>query len=494
MFSLDAPTLEDENAYDPLILDESEDVALLDDPNLYVTDFDEGNAYDPLTFEEVAESEVAESEVVDDPNFYVTDFVDDPNLYVTDFVDDPNLYFAPGYAEEAAPEIAPTRDKAGRALDPVKPMGSSWWSGQRKYDYKSLPDDFEGEERNSDFMRTPGLFKQRRLDHYSGLVAPERHVVGTHTHYMDEREQQAHRLRFQDGRAHHGDKRVSTQGASGEGSWGQKGANRHIYAMRPDGALHTAAAWDEHREVDAQEFHDANPMHVASPSARDDSTAVNLGFLNHSSLVAGGDVAGAGEMMIDDGEVRLVNDRSGHYKPDNEMLMNTVAELGEQGADLDKLTVEFANKKGLKQGIKHGDLPVRAVEAMAERDHGNGLEAHLRAKREARAPMFEELRANTPKIDAFAGTFADKRQRFERSTHRKKAPAATKDAVPVKRGNTASLAAMFEPKAPVIEEPAPEATLHGQETAGARDEENLYDNLYLSLYDVDEDTNDRGRT
>ncbi|MBF0362474.1 MAG: hypothetical protein HQK49_15760 [Oligoflexia bacterium] len=57
----------------------------------------------------------------------------------------------------------------------------------------------------------------------------------------------------------------------------------------------------------------------------------------HSSVLAGGDVAAAGEIIFDDnGNVKMINRNSGHYKPSNSCLDNVVKEMINKGVDISK--------------------------------------------------------------------------------------------------------------------------------------------------------------
>lgn len=61
---------------------------------------------------------------------------------------------------------------------------------------------------------------------------------------------------------------------------------------------------------------------------------------HHSSLASGQSVAGAGEMEVEDGILRSINNRSGHYRPSPEFLDQTVDELHRQGLNLNETTIE----------------------------------------------------------------------------------------------------------------------------------------------------------
>ena len=65
------------------------------------------------------------------------------------------------------------------------------------------------------------------------------------------------------------------------------------------------------------------------------------GRIHHSSLLAGRDVICAGEMQIFQGQLKYINNRSGHYQPPPKSLKLVLRFLKEQGVKLEKVKVEF---------------------------------------------------------------------------------------------------------------------------------------------------------
>jgi hypothetical protein len=57
----------------------------------------------------------------------------------------------------------------------------------------------------------------------------------------------------------------------------------------------------------------------------------------HSSFLAGGPVAFAGEMQIEQGQVKVVSNRSGHYLPNENHLSRVAQELANKGAKPDMI-------------------------------------------------------------------------------------------------------------------------------------------------------------
>jgi hypothetical protein len=64
-----------------------------------------------------------------------------------------------------------------------------------------------------------------------------------------------------------------------------------------------------------------------------------LGALHHSSLLAGGKVAAAGEIEIKQGIIKMVNRESGHYHPEELHLNQFLRELRRRGVDVRPINV-----------------------------------------------------------------------------------------------------------------------------------------------------------
>ncbi|MEL6926870.1 MAG: hypothetical protein AAFO94_22710, partial [Bacteroidota bacterium] len=69
---------------------------------------------------------------------------------------------------------------------------------------------------------------------------------------------------------------------------------------------------------------------------------------HHSSFLAGGPVAAAGEIQILNGQLKKINTKSGHYKPSVELVQQVLTELSRRGY----------NTKGLKVEGHGGPAPV----------------------------------------------------------------------------------------------------------------------------------------
>lgn len=62
--------------------------------------------------------------------------------------------------------------------------------------------------------------------------------------------------------------------------------------------------------------------------------------VHHSSLLAGAPVACAGELLVFQGELLLINNQSGHYRPPPKALEQAVDALTKAGLDMSKVSVK----------------------------------------------------------------------------------------------------------------------------------------------------------
>ncbi|MEX6429946.1 hypothetical protein AB6A68_08855 [Ferrimicrobium acidiphilum] len=69
-----------------------------------------------------------------------------------------------------------------------------------------------------------------------------------------------------------------------------------------------------------------------------------VGLFHHSSFLAGGAVAGAGEMKVESGTLKTITNKSGHYRPTAEEMVQVLDELYSRGVDLKK--VDYVHKVG----------------------------------------------------------------------------------------------------------------------------------------------------
>ncbi len=62
-----------------------------------------------------------------------------------------------------------------------------------------------------------------------------------------------------------------------------------------------------------------------------------MGRFHHSSFVAGGEVAGAGEITVTNGRLTGIGRFSGHYLPTTEMQQQVIDHLRNSGLDMSQL-------------------------------------------------------------------------------------------------------------------------------------------------------------
>jgi hypothetical protein len=115
---------------------------------------------------------------------------------------------------------------------------------------------------------------------------------------------------------------------------------RHRVRVGPDGKLYGP----DGRVIDsatARTFDDrANSIYVMDRNGNlYVSNYQNVGTHHHSTFLGGDDVAGAGEIYVDNGVVRYLDRSSGHYRPLPEHLEQVIDQLRRQGVDLSQVSI-----------------------------------------------------------------------------------------------------------------------------------------------------------
>jgi hypothetical protein len=86
---------------------------------------------------------------------------------------------------------------------------------------------------------------------------------------------------------------------------------------------------------------DTGSIHVSSHS---------VGNRHHSSLLAGGNVAGAGELQVHAGTLKWISNKSGHYFPEVAHFLQTIQRLMKNGVPLDNVRLNFLYAGGPQKG------------------------------------------------------------------------------------------------------------------------------------------------
>jgi len=66
-----------------------------------------------------------------------------------------------------------------------------------------------------------------------------------------------------------------------------------------------------------------------------------IGRFHHSSLAAGDSVLTAGEMSVSNGKLVLISNKSGHYRPSKDSVMDLLSALKKVGVDVSKVQEDF---------------------------------------------------------------------------------------------------------------------------------------------------------
>ncbi|MFE7718018.1 hypothetical protein ACFU44_03130 [Nocardia rhizosphaerihabitans] len=146
-------------------------------------------------------------------------------------------------------------------------------------------------------------------DNFRGEHAPGNPVWGgSQVAYLTPDERESYRLTIHDGLLY--DARGQLLDTSNAHTLWSPGGGRAIFVMDSNGDLY------------------CSPHHV-------------LGEFHHSSFLAGEPAAGAGEIDVREGHVRLISDQSSHYRPARQFTEQVVDSLARQGVHVDDLRIEY---------------------------------------------------------------------------------------------------------------------------------------------------------
>lgn len=221
-----------------------------------------------------------------------------------------------------------------------------------------------------------------------------------------EAERDAHRVDVdEEGRLLQGGAIMDTSGA--RGGRADSEADTFIFAMDGHGDVQAADQLGETQSM----VHEARAAvlwarayeeeHGQAPSEellteRFGDHALAKQYLHHSSFFAGEDVAGAGELQIEEGRLKRLTPNSGHYKPGLEQTTNVANELAARGADLTSTSVDVnrLDAEGKARSDDKGHLVSERFHAgevlAAQGDYGA-----LMGKKD----MLAELSALAPAVD-----------------------------------------------------------------------------------------------
>lgn len=85
-------------------------------------------------------------------------------------------------------------------------------------------------------------------------------------------------------------------------------------------------------------------IYVMSPTGNLHASSHSVGHRHHSSLLAGTEVAGAGEVKVLGGKLVHISNKSGHYAPGAAHLLQTLYLLNKRGIDLNQTKVTFKTR------------------------------------------------------------------------------------------------------------------------------------------------------
>lgn len=248
----------------------------------------------------------------------------------------------------------------------MKPLGADYVEGEKNSAAEKVQmGGQEVEVHEKDWLRKQYDAKQAAAGKAAATDEMWKEKVAT-TQYMNDQQREEHQLHFRPGVDSTGAENMRVSGGSLE-----KGAE-HIFVMDGEGQMFAKGGQAALNQTDET----GRGVHV-----------------HHSSFLAGEDIAGAGEMKIDNtGFLKEVTDRSGHYKPGETQTQQTLAELEDKGVNLNnvKFTLDRGEEKttGMAKEFQQGGEQVfKARHNMADeiKKRGENVRATLDKDADRRA-------------------------------------------------------------------------------------------------------------
>lgn len=309
----------------------------------------------------------------------------------------PDLSDSPGPSEKQA-QAGDSKVSSSQPIDgrfEMKPLGEDYQKGEKNTTAQTVKMAGQNVEvHEKDWLRQQANAK-RQTEGKGDVSDKDWKANVATTQYMNGQQRQEHQMSFRAGQDATGAANMKVGGDS------LKKGGEHIFVMDGEGQLFAKEAQQALNQKDAT----GRGVHV-----------------HHSSFLAGEAVAGAGEMMIDQqGFVKEVTDRSGHYKPGEAQTTQTLGELENKGVNLNN--VKFTMDRGAdkttgmaKEYQQGGEQTFKARHTMADelKERGQSVremldkDADRRATRVRKAGEYLEDGMDYDKVSPAAQAHAAK--------------------------------------------------------------------------------------
>lgn len=287
----------------------------------------------------------------------------------------------------------------------MKSMGQEFIDGEKNQPGRQVESDGRSVEvREKEWLRQKT--NEDRAARGLEPISPERWEEEkiANTEYMGTERAAQHQVGFEEGVDANGQSNAKLTGES------VRGDGKHIFVMDGEGEVFAK----EVKEAHAQKDQTDRGVHV-----------------HHSSFKSGEAVAGAGEISVDDqGFVKEVTDRSGHYRPGEEQTAQTLEHLEQaKGVNLDntKFTRDRSDEKkvdkttGMAREYLQGQVSQEEIDHRQAKIEGG---ADIKAKPEGQAEqtfvnrhnVANELKQQTSSVRATLDKDAERRATRVRKT------------------------------------------------------------------------------
>lgn len=130
-----------------------------------------------------------------------------------------------------------------------------------------------------------------------------------------------------------------TKGSKSKVKYIQTDEARKEFELEIGGSLKQGGEAYDTSKMYSKFMGDGFGIFVMSADGRFYSTSHKIGLFHHSSFLAGGAVAGAGEMQVEGGTLKYITNKSGHYWPGDRELLQTLTALKRAGVGLSSVAL-----------------------------------------------------------------------------------------------------------------------------------------------------------
>ena len=186
-----------------------------------------------------------------------------------------------------------------------------------------------------------------------------------------------------------------TKGSKSKVKYIQTDEARKEFELEIGGSLKQGGEAYDTSKMYSKFMGDGFGIFVMSADGRFYSTSHKIGLFHHSSFLAGGAVAGAGEMKVEGGTLKYITNKSGHYWPGDRELVQTLTALKRAGVGISSVVLGQL----LPSGGMNNPYPGGAEQFLTDKGGGGPGASNKDAIKYETKPMVGNVGEDTNSVD-----------------------------------------------------------------------------------------------